>query len=145
MDVLMEDPLLRMRFQPSRGRETSALRRSRVIAHDEEPAERAAPPQARAGTAAAHQQRAHLRHLRLNGRPRSAHQTWRDVNNVSAPRVRPSWSSVCRFSVSPSGVGTLRVWNRQASDRVQTDEGCTITVLSHVQSVTVAVFSRVIS
>lgn len=79
MDVLMEDPLLRMRFQPSRGHETSALRRSRVIAHDEEPAERAAPPlkppPARAGTAAAHQQRAHLRHLRLNGRPRSAHQS----------------------------------------------------------------------
>ena len=73
----MEDPLLRLRVQPSRGRETSALRRRRVIAHDEEPAERAPPP-------------AEAQQLPTNSVPISATSTfWRTVSsyglNVSGP------------------------------------------------------------
>ena len=73
----MEDPLLRQRVQPSRGRETSALRRRRVIAHDEEPAERAPPP-------------AEAQQLPTNSVPISATSTfWRTVSsyglNVSGP------------------------------------------------------------
>jgi len=73
----MADPLLRLRVQPSRGRETSALRRRRVIAHDEEPAERAPPP-------------AEAQQLPTNSVPISATSTfWRTVSsyglNVSGP------------------------------------------------------------
>ena len=77
----MADPLLRLRVQPSRGRETPALRRRRVIAHDEEPAEepaeRAPPP-------------AEAQQLPTNSVPISATSTfWRTVSsyglNVSGP------------------------------------------------------------
>ena len=67
------DPLIRA---PSRGRETSALRRSRVIAHDEEPAARPPPAEAQ--------------QLPTNSVPISATSTfWRTVSsyglNVSGP------------------------------------------------------------